>query len=112
MPPRVTKAQRRAWRQQQRDTPAHDDPAANQLDSTALLHALVALRPSEDVVGQVRDKIPPPVLVEKKKERKLADLRDERNKLLKQLDKIVEDAKRKRLIYEEVAAEATALKHE
>ena len=100
VPPRDTEAQRRAWRQQQRDTPAPAPvaPAANQLEWNAMPQALTALGLNDDVVGQVRAKIPPPFLVEKNKERKLTDLRDQGDKLLKQLDRIVEDAERKRLI--------------
>ena len=66
VPPRATKAQKRAWKQQQRDTPASVGPRESQLDWDAMLQVLTALGPSEDVVGQVRAKIPPPVLVEKK----------------------------------------------
>ena len=42
----------------------------------------------------------------------MADLRDKRDKLLKQLDKLVEDFERERVIHEEAAAKATALKLE
>ena len=64
----------------------------------------------ESVLGKIREKIPVPPPVEKKKERHLADLRDKRDKAQRVLDCLVEDADKKRVLYEEACAKVNSLK--
>ena len=73
-----------------------------------MMQALLGVGLSEHVVGQIRAKFPAPAPVEKKKERSLADLGDKRDMLQRQLDKLVEDADRKRRLYEEAARKVSA----
>ena len=66
----------------------------------------------ESVLGKIREKIPTPPPVEKKKERHLADLRDKRDKAQRVLDRLLEDAEKKKVVYEEAFAKVFSQKVE
>ena len=77
-----------------------------------MLQALVNIGLDESVLGKIREKIPAPPPVEKKKERHLADLRDKRDKAQRVLDRLVEDAEKKRVLHEEACAKVNSQKEE
>ena len=77
-----------------------------------MLQALVNIGLDESVLGKIREKIPAPPPVEKKKERDLADLRDKRDKAQRVLDRLVEDAEKKRVLHEEACAKVNSQKEE
>ena len=66
----------------------------------------------ESVLGKIKKKIPAPPPVEKKKDRHLADLRDKRDKAQRVLDRLVEDAEKKRVSYEEACAKVNSQREE
>ena len=66
----------------------------------------------ESVLEKIREKIPAPPPVEKKKERHLADLRDKRDKAQRVLDRLVEDAEKKRVLHEEACAKVNSQREE
>ena len=65
----------------------------------------------ESVLGKIREKIPTPPPVEKK-EGHLADLRDKRDKAQRVLDRLLEDAEKKKVVCEEACAKVTSRKEE
>ena len=83
---------------------------AKHLDT--VLQALVNIGLYESVLGKIREKIPAPPPFEKEKERHLADLRDKWDKAQRVLDRLVEDAEKKRVLHEEACAKVNSQKEE
>ena len=106
VPPRLTKSQKRAARQSAAVPPSPAPAGQNTWD--AVLKALVNIGLDDSVLGKIREKIPVPPPVEKKKERHLADLRDKRDKAQRVLDRLVEDAEKKKVLYEEACTKVNS----
>ena len=110
VPPRLSKSQKRAAKQRSAVPPSPAPAGQNTWD--AVLQALVNIGLDDSVLGKIREKIPVPPPVEKKKERHLADLRDKKDKAQRVLDRLVEDAEKKRVLYEEACAKVNSQRKE
>ena len=110
VPPRLSKSQKRAAKQRAAVPPSPAPAGQNTWD--AVLKALVNIGLDDSVLGKIREKIPVFPPVEKKKERHLADLRDKRDKAQRVLDRLVEDAEKKKVLYEEACAKVNSQREE
>ena len=110
VPPRLSKSQKRAAKQRAAVPPSH--APAGQSTWDAVLQALVNIGLDDSVLGKNREKIPVPPPVEKKKERHLADLHDKRDKAQRVLDRLVEDAEKKKVLYEEACTKVNSQREE
>ena len=101
---------KKAAKQRNAVPPSHVPAGQSSWDT--VLQALVNIGLGESVLGKIREKIPAPHPVEKKKERHLADLRDKRDKAQRVLDRLVEDAEMKRVSCEEACAKVNSQREE
>ena len=108
--PDLPKVKKKAAKQRAAVPPSQAPAGQSSWDT--VLQALVNIGLDESVLGKIREKISGPPPLEKKKERHLANLRDKRDKAQRVLDRLVEDADKKRVLYEEACAKVKSQREE